>query len=200
MRAICVPISSVARAVWPASSLTSVATTAKPRPASPARAASMVALSARRLVWPAMSEISLTTSPMRAVAPLSSCTRASVAPASRTAAPASSAEPCTCRPISCTDEPSSSEAAATVSTLEAACSAAAATETDWRAVSLAVPLIACAVVCSSDAARPTDSTMPPTMRSNPSAMSCMACWRCAWARPGQEPSRPPIASSASDPP
>ena len=51
-------ISSVAFAVWLASSFTSLATTAKPLPASPARAASMVALSARRLVWPAMVLIS----------------------------------------------------------------------------------------------------------------------------------------------
>src|SRR6185437_11287711 len=48
------PISSVALAVWVASDLTSLDTTAKPLPASPARAASMVALSASRLVWPAM--------------------------------------------------------------------------------------------------------------------------------------------------
>ena len=41
--------------------LTSLATTAKPLPASPARAASMVALSARRLVWDAISLIRLTT-------------------------------------------------------------------------------------------------------------------------------------------
>jgi len=52
--AVCMPaiwalISSVALAVWAASALTSWATTAKPRPASPARAASMVALSASRL-------------------------------------------------------------------------------------------------------------------------------------------------------
>jgi len=42
---------SVARAVWVASALTSLATTAKPLPASPARAASIVAFSANRLVW-----------------------------------------------------------------------------------------------------------------------------------------------------
>ena len=47
---ICAAISSVALLVWLASALTSVATTAKPLPASPARAASMVALSASRLV------------------------------------------------------------------------------------------------------------------------------------------------------
>ena len=57
-------ISSVAFAVWVASDLTSDATTAKPLPASPARAASMVALSASRLVWLAMSLIRLTTSPI----------------------------------------------------------------------------------------------------------------------------------------
>ena len=50
-------MSSVARAVWEARLFTSWATTAKPRPASPARAASIVALSASRLVWPAMSRI-----------------------------------------------------------------------------------------------------------------------------------------------
>jgi hypothetical protein len=43
-------ISSVARVVCPASALTSEATTAKPRPASPARAASIVAFSASRFV------------------------------------------------------------------------------------------------------------------------------------------------------
>ena len=57
-------ISPVALAVWSASCLTSAATTAKPLPASPARAASMVALSARRLVWAAMLEMSSTTSPI----------------------------------------------------------------------------------------------------------------------------------------
>ncbi len=54
-------ISSVARAVCIANSFTSPATTANPRPASPARAASMVAFSARRFVCPAIEVISLTT-------------------------------------------------------------------------------------------------------------------------------------------
>ena len=61
---ISLEISSVALAVCTASDLTSDATTAKPLPASPARAASMVALSASRLVWPAMARISLITSPI----------------------------------------------------------------------------------------------------------------------------------------
>ncbi len=47
-------ISSTRPAVCTESALTSCATTAKPRPDSPARAASMVAFSASRLVWRAM--------------------------------------------------------------------------------------------------------------------------------------------------
>ena len=54
-------MSSVARAVSCASSLTSLATTAKPLPASPARAASIVALRASRLVCSAIPLISLIT-------------------------------------------------------------------------------------------------------------------------------------------
>ena len=50
MPEICWLISPVAFAVCSASAFTSEATTAKPRPASPARAASMVAFSASRLV------------------------------------------------------------------------------------------------------------------------------------------------------
>src|SRR3989339_2162030 len=49
-------MSRVAAAVWVESSLISLATTANPLPASPARAASMVAFKERSLVW---SEISL---------------------------------------------------------------------------------------------------------------------------------------------
>ncbi len=57
MAVILLVMSSVARAVWAARLFTSWATTAKPRPASPARAASMVAFKASKLVWPAMSRI-----------------------------------------------------------------------------------------------------------------------------------------------
>ena len=64
MPPICAPISSVAFAVWLARLFTSLATTAKPLPASRARAASIVALSASRLVWLAMSLIGPTTPPI----------------------------------------------------------------------------------------------------------------------------------------
>ena len=57
-------MSSVALAVCLASSLTSLATTAKPLPASPARAASMVALRASRLVCCAIEVITLITLPI----------------------------------------------------------------------------------------------------------------------------------------
>src|SRR5208337_3554205 len=57
-------ISSVALAVCLASSFTSLATTANPLPASPARAASMVALSASRFVCCAIEVMTLMTCPI----------------------------------------------------------------------------------------------------------------------------------------
>ena len=54
---IMLPISCVAFVVRSASARTSSATTANPRPCSPALAASMAALSASRLVWSAMSSM-----------------------------------------------------------------------------------------------------------------------------------------------
>ena len=65
---ISVPISPAAFAVCCASDFTSLATTAKPRPAAPARAASIVALSASSEVWAATPSISFTTVPMRPAA------------------------------------------------------------------------------------------------------------------------------------
>ena len=81
-------ISSVAFAVWLASSLTSDATTAKPRPASPARAASMVAFSASRLVWLAIAPIRRSTSPIFSAAEARLLTISVVCPALTTASSA----------------------------------------------------------------------------------------------------------------
>ena len=127
MPVICWPISPVAFAVCSASAFTSDATTAKPRPASPARAASMVALSASRLVWPAMVLISSTTSPMRLAAFDNSLTRSLVTRAWPTASVAIRADSCTWRLISLTEDDSSSVADATDCTLVEASSEAAAT-------------------------------------------------------------------------
>ncbi len=78
-------ISSVALAVSLASSLTSLATTAKPLPASPARAASMVAFRARRLVCWAMEVMTLMTCPISAEESPSLATVALVVSATLTA-------------------------------------------------------------------------------------------------------------------
>ena len=121
MAPICSAISSVARAVWPASDLTSEATTAKPRPASPARAASIVALSASRLVWPAIAWMSPITSPMRVAAPPSSVMVWAVRRASATARPATSVDFAAWPAISPIEAASSStELAAAVTFCEAA--------------------------------------------------------------------------------
>ena len=87
-------------AVCSARFFTSEATTANPRPASPARAASIVAFSASRLVWLAISLISLTTSPIRVASADRSCTVAFVRSASATALRATLADCATCRLIS----------------------------------------------------------------------------------------------------
>jgi hypothetical protein len=115
-------ISSVALAVWPARLFTSCATTAKPRPASPARAASMVAFSASRLVCSAIEVISLTTSPIRAPASDNSVIRWSVALACLTASAAIPFDSCTRRVISEIELDNSSDAVAAVRTCSEAIS------------------------------------------------------------------------------
>ena len=136
-------ISSVARAVCAASDFTSEATTAKPRPASPARAASMVALSASRLVWPAIAWISPTTSPMRLAALPSSDMVLTVRLDSATARPATSVDLVACEAISPIEAASSSIELATVVTLTEAAptrfSAARASE-DTASAALLRPL------------------------------------------------------------
>src|SRR5256884_730280 len=85
MAATCDEISSVAFAVWLASAFTSDATTAKPRPESPATAASMRAVSAHRFALAAIEWISLTTSPIFSAPVESAPTVALVRSASPTA-------------------------------------------------------------------------------------------------------------------
>ena len=106
---------------------TSFATTPKPRPASPERAASIVALSARRLVCSAMAEMRLTTSPTRSAASASCDILRSVSSACSTAACATSLDVRDCRLISPDDVEISSVAPLTTLTLADACSAADAT-------------------------------------------------------------------------
>ena len=72
-------ISRAAPALRCARLRTSAATTAKPRPCSPARAASTAALSARRFVWRAMRPIASTNSPICSDASPSDRTASAVA-------------------------------------------------------------------------------------------------------------------------
>ena len=183
MPAICAEISSVAFAVCDASCFTSEATTAKPRPASPARAASIVALSASRLVCSAIAVISLTTSPMRLAACDSAVMRASVFSACATASDAILLNSLTWRAISPTDEVISSVALATDCTLDDASSDAAATMPDSCCADSAVRLSEPAAVSSCDAAVVTVPTIPP-MRCSKSAVSLPSCSpRCARCSP-----------------
>jgi len=155
--AICWAISSVALPVWLARFLTSEATTAKPLPASPARAASIVALSASRLVCSAMSLISVSTLPIRSAASTRLWTVWSVASALSTARLLVRETCSTWVAISLTDIAISSDAAATVATLAVACSAAP-TKPISRASSTptvtGVSVAASSVGCGSSASTP----------------------------------------------
>ena len=130
-------MSSVAFAVSCASSLTSLATTAKPLPASPARAASIVALSASRFVCSAMLVITLTTLPISAEDSPSLATVAVVVSAAVTARAATSLASAAFVAISRIEAPICSAPAATVCTLRLTSSAALDTTPDWAAVSSA---------------------------------------------------------------
>jgi len=136
--ATCSEISVVALAVWPASDFTSEATTAKPLPASPARAASMVAFNASRLVCAAMVWISVTTSPIFCAPAASDCAISPVRRALSTARAEIWADCATWRLISVIEEVSSSVALATVCTLAVVCCEALATAPAWRSVAAAV--------------------------------------------------------------
>ena len=124
---ICWAISLVAFEVCSASDLTSEATTAKPRPAAPARAASMVAFSAKRLVWLAISLIRWVTVSTLAAA----CDNLPIMVCARVAAVTASSVMARCA-FTWLDMPaivlaSCAEALATLCALASASSAAAAT-------------------------------------------------------------------------
>jgi hypothetical protein len=134
-------ISSVALLVWPARLFTSVATTAKPLPDSPARAASMVAFSASRLVWPAMPLISSTTWPICCARSASARTRPPVWRASGTAFEGMLADCATCWPMSRIEVDSSSVEVATVATFSEVWSEALETVVDCVTALLAADVI-----------------------------------------------------------
>jgi len=133
------PTSAVDSAVWRARFLTSLATTAKPRPASPARAASMVAFSASRLVCSAMPEMASTTVPMPCELTPSRFTAASASPARPAASPATLAASLVVEAISRTVADISSAPAAMVWVSALTRSAAVVTERARSVVASAVP-------------------------------------------------------------
>src|SRR5271170_393273 len=148
-------ISSVALAVSLANSLTSLATTAKPFPASPARAASMVAFSARRLVCCAIEVMTLITLPISALLSPSLVMVALVESAALTAAVATRAASPAFLEISRLPAVISWAPVATVWMFMLTCSAAAETALAWAAVSVALELIdwLMAFISSEEAAR-----------------------------------------------
>ena len=172
--AIWARISSVALAVCVASVFTSLATTAKPRPDSPARAASMVAFSASRLVWLAIWLISDTTSPIFCAAAARLCTRLFDCWPSFAALPTTLEACVSRRPISSIDDDNSSAAAATVWTLSEACADAVETVSVCCRDCSTMADIDCAVACISVAAADTRSTTPRTLASKLSASAAKA--------------------------
>ena len=154
-------ISSVALAVSLASSFTSLATTAKPLPASPARAASMVAFSASRLVCCAIEVMTLITCPISALLWPSLLMVSLVASADFTAAVATRVASAVFLAISLMLAPISSAPVATVWTLLATCSEAAETTLAWVAVWSALALICWLTRLSSSAADTSAVALPP---------------------------------------
>ena len=179
---ICWEISSVALPVWVARCLTSLATTAKPLPASPALAASMVAFKAKRLVWLAMSLIKLTTSPILAAASTRPRTNSSVFWASSAALAAIWLACPTCEAISRLEADNSSEAAETVSTLAAACSTATVTDDTFSTEVSVVSVICWADWSSCEAALTTEPMIRPILSSKSLAILIRSAKRRSEAR------------------
>jgi hypothetical protein len=164
-------ISSVACWVCTASALTSVATTAKPRPASPARAASMVELSASSVVCRAICAIRLTTLPMAAE---DSLRRSTLALASRAASLARSASlPAsrTCAPMPCAEWVNLSAACENVvAVVCAALVRPVRASVRWRMVD-SVAAVASAPLATEPAARSSWRIMAPSSGSSSSRIS-----------------------------
>ena len=166
MAATCWEISSVAREVWLASALTSAATTAKPLPASPARAASIVAFSASRLVCAAILEISPTTEPIRSAASSSERMVWLVRSVSATAERAISMPRAACWPISWIEFDSSSVAATVRSTLWLVSAEAVDADAIRRSVSSVTRCTVDEVAVSEPVASFSASITPPIAPSN----------------------------------
>ena len=149
MASILPPISSVARAVSRASSLTSLATTAKPLPASPARAASIVALRASRFVCSAIDVITFTTLPISVLEWPRAFIVDDVVPAMSTACRAVAAAAWAFLAISWMLVTRLSIDPDTIRALPLTCSAAADTRLAWAVVSSAAALICWLTLVSS---------------------------------------------------
>ena len=121
MAPILAPMSAAAFAVWVASAFTSWATIEKPRPASPARAASIVAFKARRLVCAATPVMRPITSPISLPSRPRSATVWFAASAWPTARLASSEDWLALAPIAAIVSASSPPAAATAETVWLVC-------------------------------------------------------------------------------
>jgi len=128
---------SVASLVWVASALTSLATTAKPRPAGPARAASMLAFKASRLVRLATDLMKSSTEPISSDAAFTDCSVLLSLSTSRVAAAAMVEETLTCSAICPIDLPSSSKEAAMLCTFFEAFKADCETPSAWVLVASA---------------------------------------------------------------
>ena len=179
MARICSATSSVARLVWAASSFTSLATTAKPRPASPPRAASIEAFSARRFVRCAIDWISSTIFPTcsaeEARAEMVSSAPLAVSVARR----ARSAECEAWRLISPIDMANSSDAAAAAVAPLLACSMSEVTSWDLLEACSADVAMPDAVALSWLAAAATPPTTSPMPFSNSLAMRISSCLRAS---------------------
>src|SRR4051812_33210199 len=162
-------MSSVALAVSLANSFTSLATTAKPLPASPARAASMVALRASRLVCCAIEVMTLSTLPISALLSPSLATVAVVVFATATPVVATLAASWAFLAISRMLAPRSSTLLETLCAFLLICSPALATTLAWARVSSALLAICWLTEVSSSEALASVTALSVTFS--------MAAWR-----------------------